>query len=592
MRRSPAAAARAIERARPDFRNLVITAEELIAHPDRAQPWVRERVFADAARAFEEYRPGGAAPLVRPVLAALAGVAVFVTAALLGSSEFRAIASKIASATPLGRVLSRETAFDVVARITPPAYLQRGEERVRNPERIEAISGSRLQLEVPNGAKVRFGDVALSSGKTQRGDSVEMTLRDSGYLAISSADGAVSRLVPVTVNPDRLPLVAVRAPAKDLLLPDARTDVRLEAAATDDHALTAMSLRYTKVSGSGEQFEFVEGELPIDIVRRDPREWAARGEFPLSRLALEPGDSLVYRVIARDARSGDDGLGASDTYFIEIAGPGQVALEGFEMPPERERYALSQQMIVLKIERLRARERSLARDAVADQTAGIAAEQRSVRANFVFLMGGHVEDEEEEAEQSHEIQEGRLENTARREISVAINHMGRTEGSLTAVDTATALKEAKLAVDALQRAFGKNRYLLRTLPVRSRVDPSRRLSGTLDEASDWQRTTVAQDPNDRSQATATLLTAVADASRRARASASPRRDEAAELSERALRIDPASADWQRISRQLAEQRWDAATRAIAEIARRQALQGGIDLRATPARRAWAAEQRR
>ena len=58
-----------------------------------------------------------------------------------------------------------------------------------------------------------------------------------------------------------------------------------------------------------------------------------------------------------------------------------------------------------------------------EQTSAIAAEQRAVRANFVFLMGGHVEDEEEEAEQSHEIQEGRLENTARREISRAVSHM-------------------------------------------------------------------------------------------------------------------------------------------------------------------------
>ena len=35
-----------------------------------------------------------------------------------------------------------------------------------------------------------------------------------------------------------------------------------------------------------------------------------------------------------------------------------------------------------------------------EQTGAIAAEQRAVRGNFVFLMGGHVEDEEEEAEQS------------------------------------------------------------------------------------------------------------------------------------------------------------------------------------------------
>ena len=53
-----------------------------------------------------------------------------------------------------------------------------------------------------------------------------------------------------------------------------------------------------------------------------------------------------------------------------------------------------------------------------------------MRSNFVFLMGGHVEDEEEEAEQSHEIQEGRLENSARRDISRAVAHMTSTEQAL------------------------------------------------------------------------------------------------------------------------------------------------------------------
>ena len=72
---------------------------------------------------------------------------------------------------------------------------------------------------------------------------------------------------------------------------------------------------------------------------------------------------MIYRVVGRDARPGDAGFASSDTFFIEIAGPGQVALAGFELPPDRERYALSQQMIVLKLERLRARSsrRSIAR---------------------------------------------------------------------------------------------------------------------------------------------------------------------------------------------------------------------------------------
>jgi hypothetical protein len=144
-------------------------------------------------------------------------------------------------------------------------------------------------------------------------------------------------------------------------------------------------------------------------------------------------------------------------------------------------------MIVVKLRRLREREKGMTPSALDQQTSAIGAEQRAVRGHFVFLMGGHVEDEEEEAEHSHEIQEGRLENTARREIWRAVSHMTSTEQALAAHDTAAALAAATKAVEALQKAFTRNRYILRTLPSRLRIDPSRRLSGALDEAKDAVR---------------------------------------------------------------------------------------------------------
>ena len=75
-------------------------------------------------------------------------------------------------------------------------------------------------------------------------------------------------------------------------------------------------------------------------------------------------------------------------------------------------------------------------------------------------MGGHVEDEEEEADQSHEIQEGRLENRARR-VSAAVRHMTVAERGLAAFSTSRRAPPAKAAVEALQRAFGHSRYILR-----------------------------------------------------------------------------------------------------------------------------------
>ena len=332
----------------------------------------------------------------------------------------------------------------------------------------------------------------------------------------------------------------------------AKATVPVAAAASDDFGLQSLDLRYTKVSGMGEQFEFVEGTLPLDIAKETGQSWKGKGAIALGRLGLQPGDALVYRVVARDRRPGDGGSASSDTFFIEVAGPGQVALEGFELPPDRERYALSQQMIVLKIQRLRAREAAMARDAVQQETTSIAAEQRAVRANFIFLMGGQVEDEEQEAEQSHEIQEGRLENSARREINSAIQYMSHAEQALIAVDSGTGLAAGQGRGRRVQRAFGRNRYFLRTLPVRSRVDPSRRLTGELKEASNWRReldpAAVDRRTGEARRILSRLLAAMPESVEQRRKA----RTRSAALGEEALAVDPASAEWQEISQALRE----------------------------------------
>jgi hypothetical protein len=172
-----------------------------------------------------------------------------------------------------------------------------------------------------------------------------------------------------------------------------------------------------------------------------------------------------------------------------------------------------------------------------------------VRSNFIFLTGGTVEDEEEEAAHEHEIQEGRLENTARREIANAIQHMGRVEQGLAAVNTAAALPAAKAAVEALQRAFGRNRYFLRTLPSRSRVDPARRLTGELASASDWRRELFPVEPDGSTAAARTLLARLLELSPQIQSGTIPPAALTA-MAERALAISPSSKEWQGISQRL------------------------------------------
>ena len=550
-------AARALE-VHSNARNVVITGEELLRHPDRAAPSIRARVIAQSADIVSRTRAAEAVRLTRPAWVALA--ALMFSAAVVTRVPERAArlamqtARDVAGSTQQGG----STATTVVATIVPPAYTREGPRTIQNPDRIEALQGSTLSLSVRGGGswRLRFGSDVLDTRAAGDSTEVDLPLVRSGYVAIEPADsasGAARRLLPVAVIPDRAPAIRVEKPGKDLLLPDATPVVGVAAAATDDFGLQSLELRYTKVSGSGEQFEFKEGTLPLSISRDSPRDWKARADLALSAIGLAPGDAMIYRIVGRDERPGDAGVASSDTFFIEVAGPGQVALAGFELPPDRERYALSQQMIVLKLVRLRAREKTLDRAVLEQEVVNIAAEQRAVRANFVFLMGGQIEDEEAEAEHSHEIQEGRLENTARREIVDAIQHMGKVEIGLAAVDTAAALPPARAAVEALQRAFGRNRYILRTLPVRSRVDPSRRLAGDTSSASDWRRERSPLPPDAVLEAARRILGRLLDLAPSIASDSAPA-PALTSLAEDALSVDPASETWQLVSKGLIQLR--------------------------------------
>lgn len=617
--RSRRAAAARIESRHPDFRNVIITAEELRAHPARASAWMRERVIADAATRLRALHASDVVRLARPLMLCAAALAVW--AAVILGIPGRAATALTDAAGRLGGVRATGSSdVRLVAELRPPQYTNIAARELVNPERIEAIAGTVLVLRLVTGGdgwRIRFGTTALPLRRERDGLTTEMVLSESGYFAIEPAGAASSSaadeprrvLVPVTVTPDRAPTIRIDAPGRDLLLPPSATQIPLLASATDDFALQSLEIKYTKVSGSGEQFEFEEGTLPLAVTRNSDQSWRGSARLAIDSLNMEPGDALVYRAVGRDRRPGEAGVATSDTFFVEIQGPGHVALDGIEMPPDEQRYALSQQMVVLKIERLRARQRSMPRADLEEASASIAAEQRSVRANFIFLMGGHVEDEFEEAEQSHEIQEGRLENSARKEISEAIHQMTLAEQGLTAIDTGRALPPAKAAVEALQRAFGRNRYILRTLAARSRIDPSRRLSGELDDASDWQRDVSPAALDRITREARALLAQTLEMARALRTGGEVAPARVGALAEQALRIDPGSAEWQsasglliRLRDGIAEERPSAEVMArlndaivpIVAAAQKGARdpQSGATAPAGALRRAWAGEVRK
>ena len=535
--RTPRAAATTIERRYRSLRNLAITATELIAEPDRVPVYMRTRVLQDAARAMAGTDVAAVAPLASHV-AALIVVLSLVPFGVRYARERPLVETRVSPVT------AGDTAAELIIELSPPAYSGLPRTRLSNPDAVQALAGSvatvRVSGPAPASVRVNGAEAALDRGVARA------TLLESGSIVVDAGD--LHRLLPLTITLDAMPEVHVTAPARDLRITDTKAVIPLRAQASDDLALRAMEIRFTIVSGGGEQFSFSEGRLPASVVKESPRAWRADAALSLATLELEPGDALVYRAVASDARPGAP-ESSSDTYFVEIAGPGDVALEGVEMPPDKERYALSEAMIVVKLQRLVAAQAGMRRADVEETAANIAAEQRAVRANFVFLLGGEVEDEVVEAEASHEIQEGRLANQARREIVAATVLMGKVEQALAAVSPRDALPRAEEAVRTLQRAFGHSRYLLRALPARIRIDPSRRLSGELSPVHDWRRD--LQPPSDdpvadaARSAMATLLTVSRNPATAPRLTL---------LAEQVLAIVPGAADLQVSSRHLLEAR--------------------------------------
>jgi hypothetical protein len=390
------------------------------------------------------------------------------------------------------------------------------------------------------------------------------------------------------VSPDALPAVRLTAPGRDLVYSGGNPRIVFDARATDDFGLRSLVLRYTKVTGSGENFEFQEGEIPLAITPASARDWAGSASRSLAELNLKDGDMLGYRAVAADARPGD-GSAASDAFFIEISKLGAAAGDAFTLPEEESKYALSQQMLIVKTERLHQRRATLPPDALVEQALNLAVEQRMIRAEFVFMLGGEIADEEVEAEQSVELQAGRLQNRGQRDLRAATIAMSQAEKLLTGTNTAEALVAERAAVTALQRAFSRDRYILRALATRSQLDVARRLTGNLAEATGWRRLRPDVPANRRTALLQDLLRGLAELITITPAPKGPGlqppdafRQRAIVLAEEAIRIDPASAALRQTATQL-QRAADATDGGI----RSQALSSAASAAASEARRAHA-----
>lgn len=565
---TPLAAAGALEASVGGLDNLIVTAVSLDHAPERGSRAIREEVARQASERAAVVSPETAAPLSRAGAVALVstlGAALVLWGAYAGPTVRE----------PSGTAEPAPTGFRGLGlAITPPDYLERAPFTLENADFAEVPAGSRVRVAAASTyQQVWLSDPDGQSRAFDRGEgngsfTLDWIAKESRAVVIATGDSQGhaqdSRLLTVTVVQDQPPTVRIVNPGKDLAFTTPAQIVEIEIEAADAERLEDLDLRFVRMSGSGESFEFNEGRVPLTISRTGATSWQARARWSLSALSLEDGDSLVYRAVVRDSNPDGQPV-ASESFTIDVGKRLEFASAGFAVPDEDRRYAISQQMVIVKTERLQAARSKYGAEEWAAETQGLAVEQRMVRSEVVFLSGGEVQDEVEEAAHSHELQEGRLENAGRAEMIRAMSEMSRAEARLNAGDTKGALVFERLALEALQRAFDRRRYFLRTLPERSRIDLSRRLSGDRSEAGSSTRRPAEPDADPLAEERELMreLSHVADS------------DDASSslVAARLASLDPGSPDWRRIAAALtaastAEERRAAAAEAMAALARR------------------------
>jgi Domain of unknown function (DUF4175) len=502
---------RMIEQTHRDARNLFVTADELSRGVLAAKPAVRQRVFERAA--IESKRLSLRALVPVKALTRAWIVAAIVWLLVSTFALWRQPVERMAQRAGLPSAISTNPstgAIRVTVSLTPPAYTQLPATTSVDPSQIAAVEGTMAALAIDGSAAQVLAEHEGNARPLTRAadgrflDRIE--LRKTGYYALET-DAGSRRIIPIVVSADALPAVRVTVPGRDLVYPQADRRMEFDVRATDDFGLRSMRLEYTKVSGSGEQFEFQEGQIPLTVVKAGDREWRGSATQTLASLALAEGDILVYRAAATDARPGD-GTGRSDAFFIEISKLAAAAGDAFTIPEEETRYALSQQMLIIKTERLEKSRPSMPAADFNEAALNLAVEQRMIRAEFVFMLGGEVEDEEVEAEQSSELQSGRLQNRGQRDLRAATVAMSQAEKLLTGASTREALTAERAAVAALQRAFARDRYILRALGSRTELDMKRRLTGTVAEATGGRRDRPPPRPNRRAALLQDLLAGI------------------------------------------------------------------------------------
>jgi hypothetical protein len=434
---------------------------------------------------------------------------------LAGDDAFsKTISSTVTSGSESSAAISIE---DLRVRVVPPAYSGLSVAEVSGDAPVRALAGSQIEVVLNTrgpveGATLGFNGAINSMRSLGEG-------RFSGTFVASMSGAFEARVVAdersapaplvraVEVYNDTMPEARIWEPASDQLLrslPNAPVTVRWTA--LDDLGLAGVALKYIKSRGEGDSAKFTNGEVNIGSVERgNLREWRGTASLDLKRLDMQPGDTLVFWIEARDRNPNGNSVGRSASLAIAVAAPELAKLSLSDlMPNEIGRFLLSERQIITHTEKLHT-ERARLNDAEIKRRANdIAAEQRDFKNSFndyIKLEGeGEATDagtgagaqsieervraaeEERTAPHMHGIPEPPAGSPSSvKDMTYAIRAMWDAEDALTNADTTEALKYEREALMLLKRAQAAVRYIPPILPQSKPLDLKRRYAGELQE---------------------------------------------------------------------------------------------------------------
>lgn len=283
--------------------------------------------------------------------------------------------------------------------VTPPAYTGHAS-RTANGFTVEAEEGSTVAWRIdvgqmPRDAKLSAGAIDVPLQEADGRLAGLRSVRDSMLFVLSGTlpDGSAwnpSELFSIKVLKDQPPTVRIVQPAQTRteIVPPVTGPVIVQAAVTDDYAVTDAHLVATVAKGSGESVKFREQTIPFDA-------GGSTKVLDLAALGMEPGDELYFFVEAFDNRQPTANRTRSETRFVRLRGPDERqtttgrGIAGINLVPQ---YFRSERQLIIDTEKLLADQPALPDREFRTRGNDLGADQALLRLRYGRFLAEDQED--------------------------------------------------------------------------------------------------------------------------------------------------------------------------------------------------------